>query len=243
MDVPSAAELLHAWERAQARPAVQRPIEILAALQGAPPEKMQSLPLGERDARVLTLFQEIFGSQIEGLAECPHCQAPVEFSAPASSLRLDAPDRGDLLKVENAGFTVSFRLPNSADLAAIAIESDPGTARAKLFQRCVLDAFDEDGRPAPAGELPAELIGLAAEKMGAADPQSDIVFVLRCPSCDASWEAPFDIVSFFLSHLHAWAKRLLLEVHEIASSYGWREAEILALSTVRRRAYLDLLRP
>lgn len=243
MDVLSAAELLATWERAQGKPAVQRAVEIVAALRGTDREEVELLPLGERDRQLLTLFRQIFGGQIEGLADCPQCKAPVEFSALATALYLDASDRSGPLNANSAGFAVSFRLPNSADLAAVATESEAASARLKLFHRCVLAACHVDGRSAPMEELPEELISLVADQMGKSDPQADIVFVLHCPSCEASWHAPFDIASFFLSHLHAWAKRLLLEVHEIASSYGWSEAEILALSPVRRRAYLDLLRP
>lgn len=246
MAAPSAAELLVAWERAQGKPAVQRPVEILAALRGADYRTVESLLLGERDKELLTLFREIFGEQIEGLADCPHCDAPVEFSAAALSLFVVPPERGKFLEAESAGFSVSFRLPNSADLAAVAGEGDSETARIKLFRRCLGACSRSDGTSVPPENLPSELINelidRAAEKMGRADPQGDIVFALRCPSCDAPWEAPFDIAAFFLSYLHAWAKRLLLEVHEIASSYGWSEADILALSPVRRRAYLDLLR-
>jgi hypothetical protein len=34
---------------------------------------------------------------------------------------------------------------------------------------------------------------------------------------------------------------LLTEVHRLAQAYGWREAEILALSEARRHAYLELV--
>ena len=40
----------------------------------------------------------------------------------------------------------------------------------------------------------------------------------------------------------AWAVRLLGEVHELASAYGWREHDVLALSPWRRQAYLQMVR-
>jgi hypothetical protein len=51
----------------------------------------------------------------------------------------------------------------------------------------------------------------------------------------------FDIVSFFWTELSAQAKRLLREVHTLARGYGWREADILAMSARRRQLYLDLV--
>jgi hypothetical protein len=53
--------------------------------------------------------------------------------------------------------------------------------------------------------------------------------------------APFDIVSHLWTELDAWARRMLREVHALAATYGWSEAEILRMSATRRRAYLDLI--
>jgi hypothetical protein len=49
-------------------------------------------------------------------------------------------------------------------------------------------------------------------------------------------------VSFFWQELDDWADRVLRDVHELASAYGWPENEILALSPRRRQCYLDLIR-
>jgi hypothetical protein len=38
-----------------------------------------------------------------------------------------------------------------------------------------------------------------------------------------------------------WASRLLLEVHALASVYGWSERDVLNLSPRRRRLYLDMV--
>jgi hypothetical protein len=38
------------------------------------------------------------------------------------------------------------------------------------------------------------------------------------------------------------AKRLLLEVHLLATAYGWSEAEILSLNAQRREFYLEMVR-
>ncbi len=52
-----------------------------------------------------------------------------------------------------------------------------------------------------------------------------------------------DIASFLWKALHAWAKLMLGDVHELARAYGWTEADILALpSPTRRQIYLELAR-
>jgi hypothetical protein len=77
--------------------------------------------------------------------------------------------------------------------------------------------------------------------MSNADPMADIHLALNCPSCEHKWMAPFDIVAFLWREISAAARRLLREVHTLASAYGWTESEILALSPVRRRAYLEMI--
>ena len=62
-----------------------------------------------------------------------------------------------------------------------------------------------------------------------------------CPACTFTWSEPFDIVTFFWAEIDAWARRLLADVHVLASSYGWSERDILALSPVRRQYYLEMV--
>ena len=43
------------------------------------------------------------------------------------------------------------------------------------------------------------------------------------------------------SALDAWAKRVLEEVHTLASAYGWAQSEILSMSAARRRRYVAMV--
>ena len=79
------------------------------------------------------------------------------------------------------------------------------------------------------------------DQMALADPQADVQLNLSCPACNHHWQSVFDIVSFFWSEIHAWAQRTLREIHALASAYGWREADILALSPRRRQLYLEMI--
>ena len=76
--------------------------------------------------------------------------------------------------------------------------------------------------------------------MAEADPQADVQLALVCPACGHTWQATFEIVSFLWAELSAWAERTLADVHALASTYGWREADILAMSARRRQRYLEL---
>ena len=72
------------------------------------------------------------------------------------------------------------------------------------------------------------------------DPYAEVTLAMSCASCDHRWQGDFDISSFFWSEIEAWAARILHEVHILASTYGWREHDILALSPRRRQIYLEM---
>jgi hypothetical protein len=114
-------------------------------------------------------------------------------------------------------------------------------ARRRLLDRCLLSAKNPEGEAVAVQDLPPAALQAVAERMAAADPQGDVQLALQCPACGHAWPAAFDIVSFFWTEVDAWARVLLREIHVLASAYGWREADILALSPWRRRSYLELI--
>jgi hypothetical protein len=64
---------------------------------------------------------------------------------------------------------------------------------------------------------------------------------LSCPSCKREWEDAFDIGRFVWAEVESRARRLVWEVHSLASAYGWGESETLALSAARRAMYLEMV--
>jgi hypothetical protein len=127
-----------------------------------------------------------------------------------------------------------FRLPTSRDLAAAAQQKDVEAAALCLMERCRTNA------DSPA-HWTAEDIEQAGEKMAVADPLAEIRIALCCPLCGNESTETIEIISFFWSEIEARVKRLLNEVHAIASAYGWTEAEVLALSPARRAFYLEMV--
>jgi len=77
--------------------------------------------------------------------------------------------------------------------------------------------------------------------MAAADPLAEIRLTFDCPVCGDAFEDDLDLPTFLWAEMAARAKRLLSEVHLLASAYGWSEAEILGLSPVRREFYLGMV--
>ena len=158
-----------------------------------------------------------------------------------------------MFSIEANGYQVSFRLPNSLDLLELAfaldnpvadgLEDDGETASRLLLERCLL-AVSHQGRDLErplSTHLPPGAAGSVLKKMEEADPQASSALKLHCPTCGHEWEAGFDILSFFWIEIQAWACRILQEVHTLALAYGWREGDILAMSALRRQAYLEML--
>ena len=79
------------------------------------------------------------------------------------------------------------------------------------------------------------------ERMAVADPLAETRLTLHCPKCEYDWEATLDIVAFVWAEIEARARRLLLEIHTLASAYGWSETQILALSENRRARYVEMV--
>jgi hypothetical protein len=200
---------------------------------------LTALPVGRRDSSLLDLRERLFGSRFTGVTACPSCGEELELTFEAEEVRREvAHTESAMLCVD--GVEVELRLPNGGDLVAIETELDMDMARQVLLSRCLVRAT-RDAHPLSVDDLPAEVVDRSVARLGELDPQADVSLDVECVSCGDSWLEPFDIVSYLWSDLTAWARRLLEEVHVIASAYGWSERDILSLPPARRNTYLDCL--
>ncbi len=238
----TASDVLALWERGAASDPALRGVLLLAATgEMGPPDQCARLPVGQRDARLLELRERLFGPQLASLASCPACAGGVELQFNVADVRV--PSGANLegtLTLQAGGYETGFRLPNSEDLQQLDASADLAANRRRLFERCVLSARRGE-QEMPASQLPDDVVQAVDTRMAEIDPQADVQLAVRCPNCGHDWEAPFDIASFLWAEIHDWATRLLREIHVLASTYGWREADIVALSPGRRRAYLELI--
>lgn len=241
MRVPGAGELLDIWERGQRQSLPERMIAFLgAAGVCGDADALSALSIGQRDAHLLTLREGLFGPRLSFVAACAACDGSLESELAVADIRTEGEVEAEYM-VEAAGFHATFRLPASHDLVAV-VSGGRAAARANLLDRCILELRAPGGAPACTNRLPQEVADAIALRMAAADPQADLELALSCPTCGHAWRAAFDIAGFVWRELHAWAKLTLGDVHELARAYGWREADILALSPTRRQIYLELAR-
>ena len=238
--VPSAAELLDVWEVGQTLPPVQRALALLVA--GRPhasSRDLAAMPIGRRDGELLTLREGLFGSVIVALAQCPGCDDRFEVSFTVSSIRGAPPDDGTVL-VESGEYAVRARPASSADLMEVQALPDTVSRERALIARCTVEAR-HSSRQVEADELPAVVAEAVANAMSAADPQAEVQMAMVCPACGQAWRAMFDVGEFLWREIDAWAKRVLEEVHTLASAYGWAQSEILSMSAARRRRYVSMV--
>jgi hypothetical protein len=236
----SAAAVLELWERGANQPPLERALELVAAAcPEIPREALPGLSIGRRDAALFALREHMFGPEMAGLAACPRCETRIELTVNASEVRSAfgaQPENESALQV--ADYELRFRPPNSADLMA-ARHADAAAGRELILSRCLLSA--RRGGAEDDGPLPAELVDAVMEGMARADPLADLQLTLDCPQCRHRWRATFDIVSFLWREIEAAAARVLLEVHRLASAYGWGEREILGMTAARRQSYLAMV--
>lgn len=239
----SARDVLLVWEAGRERHAVDRALLLLgAALPRRSRDELAALPVGQRDALLLTLRERTLGPRLSCFVRCPRCGGSLEFEAGVGELRVTdpfaTPQREHAL--ETGGYRVRFRLLDSRDLAAVAGQPDAAQARRTLLARCVVEAADGDG-PVPAARLPEAVLARLSAALVEQDPQWELEFALACGACGNAWTAGLDVASYFWTELNTLARRLLRDVHALASAYGWREADIVAMSAARRSAYLEML--
>ncbi|KPC59282.1 hypothetical protein [Streptomyces chattanoogensis] len=247
MAVTGPAELLATWEAGLARQGSGRALLLhRAARPGAGTDELLSVPLGERAADLFALRRALFGDRMEVRADCADadCGAAMEFELDAGALgaaRPQVPEGG--LRVEEGEWAVRFRLPAPADLAAVSAAAvGPEDARRLLGARCLRSAV-RGGREATEEEiaaLPDAVLKRFAAEAERADPAAELTLNIACPECGAATPAELDIAAYLWTELDAWARDVLLDVHLLASAYGWSEDRILALSPLRRRYYLEL---
>jgi hypothetical protein len=246
--------MMQLWEFAARRRPIDRAVALLCCAQ---PERSKAelvaLPIGQRDAQLLALREQLMGPTMNCYAECPRCSARLQVAATKADLRgavasseVAAPDPAALLpgqrlhELQEGDYFLRFRLPDSADVAEAARCGQPQVALALLLQRCVVQARCGDAAVAVAS-LPAQLVDALAAAMARLDPQSDLAIETRCPHCGNVWDLELDIASFFFAELADKVQRLAREVHLLAHEYGWRESDILAMTAERRQLYLGIV--
>jgi hypothetical protein len=239
----SATELLGVWERGARQTPPQRALELLAAAEPEVPlDKLLNLSIGLRDNLLLDLHTRLFGSHLSSVVNCSKCGDFLELNFNAAEIKpLQASREVPAeFSAKIHDYDLRFRVPVSRDLANLTTGLEVDALRRQLLENCLLGVL-QNGRQISARELPEDVLALLEDRIAKTDPGADVRLPIRCPTCNRQWDVGFDIVSFLWSEIHAWASRLLREVHTLANNYGWSEADILSMHPNRRQRYLEMI--
>jgi hypothetical protein len=227
------SDFLSIWESGSRRHPLDRALLALGA--GFPESSSESLaawPIGRRNRALIGLHCRCFGPRLRGIVSCAGCGEKLEVDLDGRVLTGDTPDPGAGETIEVGG--QEFRLPGTRELAGVVTEGDPRAAAVRLVEGCRVSA----GGHAPWTDGDLEEIG---QRMADADPLAEIRVQLRCPECGREGDESLDIVTFLWAEIEARVRRLLSDIHALASAYGWSESEILSMSEGRRAIYLEMV--
>lgn len=227
-------DCLELWERGTVLHPLDRALLAIAmALPGADYAALAAWPLGKRNIALSRLRRACFGQILTGWIACPECGERLEFSLDSEKLYGNAQNIAEELTINGR----RFHPLTSRDLAAIVNEDDEQSAALKLMRQCCIDDAGFDFR-----ELSADEIDAISEQLEQADPFAETLLELQCAECGHGWNEPLDMAAWLWTEIEARARRLLLDVHALATAYGWSETEILSLSEQRRALYIEMVR-
>jgi hypothetical protein len=243
--LPTTAALAALWDDARDLPAPRR-AQLLLRLgyPGLPAENIAALPLGARDGLLLRLRRLLFGDEIEAVVQCPSCGETATTSFASGELVTDSAvdaavrQAGAEARLEVQGWRIGYRLPAVKD--ALTLAGEPDSDARRLVELCITEAVHL-GAPSRKEAIPEVVLSAIAAEMLQADPNADLLLDMACPACSRQWSVGFDVPAYLWMEVRTWARRNLREVAVLARAFGWSEAEIMAMSPVRRGDYLDLV--
>jgi hypothetical protein len=235
------ADLLALWESGKAlHPLDWGLLAVNTMFPEMQPDSVADWPIGRRNRALVEMQLACFGPALRGWTSCRRCADKLEFALDGLPLaESPLPEQGETIVVRGR----TFRLPTSRDLALIAPEDDSGKAAVALVEMCWINGDTEPVERSFPTEIDwsEEDLDAIGDEMALADPLGEIMLHFDCPECGEAFDDSLDLSTFLRAEIEGRAKRLLREVHMLASAYGWREAEILSLNPARRQFYLEMV--
>lgn len=229
--------------------ALTRYVTALGPNKPANREAIRSLTVGDREALLLHLRRLTWGGRLQCLLSCPSPECKEKLEVDADIADLLVPPYGETVQEheltvrqeDGVATVIRFRLPTGADQEAAAVvarSDDVAGAADLLLLRCV-KSVTTDG--ASVEQLSDPLADQLSDRMAELDPQAEITLHLACPVCGTAFSTIFDTASYLIQEFEADVRHLYREVHLLAYHYHWSAAEILGMSTEKRRKFLRLL--
>jgi hypothetical protein len=131
---------------------------------------------------------------------------------------------------------LQLRLPNGCDqLYWLSNNGAVDNSFAKMAATLVTQV---NGETPPEGwQVPDAWLDLIGAELEQHDTLMTIEIETTCPACLQNMQLDLDIEKHLLSFLAGEQKRLLNQIHQLASAYHWSETDIVALTCQRRHYY------
>jgi len=194
-----------------------------------------SEPVGVRIAALLRLVvvTERCGEiSLNRRCSAAGCGQAFGFTLPLLALAAATTNAVPLPVPVGAGRALTLRRPTGDDLRRWR-EAQPASRDEAV--RVLLDSI------VLAGDVQPDDEAAVSAAISAMDPLVDFVASCPCPACGASNDVAIDLEALALERLAGRQRSLLHEVHRFATSYGWTEADVLAIPPSRRAQYLRLI--
>lgn len=171
--------------------------------------------------------------------DCPRCAQPfeIELRLPELVRHAQAAEQEPVVAANlGADRHLALRRPTGADQRrwrsmAFASRAEAEAGILASLRVPALDPLEPDDAA----------LAQAAEVMEEQDPLTAFAVNCACPACGGEDDHPLDLEALLLERLDARQRAMTLEIHRLASRYGWSEAEVLAVPPPRRAEYLRLL--
>jgi hypothetical protein len=230
----TAADWLVIWDMAEQESALDRSHRIAAA--AYPDDDVAADTPGRRNKRLLSVLLQLGNRRIACVTTCSNCETLLDLDLDAVEISDLYRDPPDTVCVEHQGAQFRFRLPSLRDFAAV-VDNPTGEGPLVLLARRCLVNGDTAQVTDP---LLIEALSIEYDR---ADPLGHVSIELQCPQCAGRNTPAIDVGALLWNEIDVMATVLMRDVHMLASAYGWRENDILAMSTQRRRRYVAMVQP
>lgn len=206
------------------------------------PEHLERLCVADRQFLMQRLAINQKMDDLWLTSSCAKCKCDFDFFIKLSELPIKEAEADYPFTTAKTSLGLCYmRAPTGADQVAIAFIEDIDSALRLLVSRCIISLTGKKGK--------TKKVEIAVEKFTADDfekiesalerisPEVTTTIQAECPQCRQNNWVEVDPYICLTNN----TSDLLSEIHVLASTYHWSEAEILALPRNRRHHYLALV--
>ncbi len=206
----------------------------------ATPVLIDALSIADRQFLVQQIAGWLEMDAVWMTAACARCAEQFDFPVRFSELPVKEAGTGyPFARVVTSRGSACWRVPTGADQKAVAAVSAEQDAIRFLAARCLVEITGHDAGPIGqwVADLSPEDLNQVEASLEAVTPEVTTAVQVACIACGRDSQVAIDP---YLC-LQQRQETISADIHTIATTYHWSEAEILALPKKRRQRYLRLI--